>query len=107
MKFTPKQTEAIQKFRRHMESYTRSTVADANLPVITKFEITETTYGEFWITAELEMTHLPEGNLLRALSHEHWFVLVGKRGGIQVHSGPRSCKQFVGRHAFGMYFKSV
>lgn len=73
--------------------------------VVDKWEVTATDYGTLWILATTDMTKLGEGNLLRFLDRQHWFVSVGKRGGLVVKSAPKSFKQFNGKgKAFGMTF---
>lgn len=71
-----------------------------------KFEVEGTGYDAgFWVKAEVEMLGLSESNLLRALSHEHWFVFIGPRGRIDAHSYPDSLKQFKGRQFFSINIK--
>jgi hypothetical protein len=99
------QEYAIAKFRRHLEGELKN--LDGSVPYggqVTKFEVTPTDYGTFWISADTELTGLPENNLLRALEHNHWCVSIGKRGAIVVHSSPRSYHQFNNKRAFDMVF---
>jgi len=51
--------------------------------------------GSYWLTVKTEHTLSP-GTLLSALCDEHWFVLVGPRGGLRAKSYPKSFKQFIG-----------
>lgn len=99
------QEYAIAKFRRHLEDNLKN--LDGSIPYggqVTKFEVTPTDYGTFWISAETELTGLPENNLLRVLDHEYWFVHIGKHGAIVVRSSPRSYHQFNNKRAFDMVF---
>lgn len=72
---------------------------------VDRFEVKATDYGTLWITATTDMTKLGEGNLLRALNRQHWFVSVGKKGALVVKQAPKSFDQFVGKgKAFNMTF---
>jgi hypothetical protein len=73
---------------------------------ITQFNVKDEG-GIVWIHAEVELTTLPEGNLLKCLDHEWWFVQVGKRGALTAHQYPRHYAQFAGgkKHWSGMKFK--
>ena len=62
-------------------------------------------FGTVFVTANIEMLGLPEGNLLRYVARQYWLFFVGKRGGIEVLMAPKSLDQFNGRRAFGMKFK--
>lgn len=67
--------------------------------------IQTTDYGRVWLIAETEMKGLPDGNLLKALSRQHWMISVGKRGALEVWQMPRHFEQFKGGRAFGMAFR--
>jgi hypothetical protein len=67
-------------------------------------EVEQSDYGITWVTARTDMTGLPEGNMLRYVAAQYWFVKVGKRGGLEVRMAPRCYDQFIGRRAFGMRF---
>lgn len=57
------------------------------------------------VRAELEITSLPEDNLLRFVDQQSWYVAITPRGRIDVHICPKCFKQFAGRRAFRMNFR--
>lgn len=99
---TPSQQRAVANFRRFLEQGRNTNAAYGD--TITVFEEVPAGRGEFWIRAETEMVGLPQGNYLRAVSHDYWFVLVGRKGALIVKQAPSSFRQFHGRRAFNMNF---
>lgn len=97
---TKSQERAIAYFRGFMERQLNTNPAYGD--TIDTWKVEPTSYGTFWITATTDMTKLGEGNLLRALDRQHWFVSVGRRGALEVKSAPKSFKQFNGKRAFSM-----
>jgi hypothetical protein len=95
------QERAINAIRRHIED-SLNTNPDYG-DEITRWEVTTTSYGCLWVTAENEMTKLPETNLLRIIDRQYWLFAIGKRGAITMKMGPNSYKQFNGRKAFGFH----
>jgi hypothetical protein len=102
----PMQQHSIDLIRRHLESNCKEHMADYGA-MISKFNVEPTDYNrDFWVSAEVELANLGEGNLLRALCHEWWFLHIGPRGKITAHSYPQSYEQFKGkRNGFGINFK--
>lgn len=96
------QQRAIEQFRAFMQTQLDKTPEYGD--TLVEFSTEPTSYGTHWITAKTAMVKLGEGNLLRAVSAQHWFVSVGKRGALQVVIAPKSFKQFNGRRAFNMSF---
>lgn len=94
------QQKALDYFRQHLTSNLSKNPAYGD--TVTVFNAEPTSYGTLWITARTEMVGLPEGNVLRCVSAEHWFVSVGKRGALTVKMGPKSLKQFKGRKFMGL-----
>jgi hypothetical protein len=102
---TKKQLRAIEQFRAFMQ--TQLDTNESRGDAVSVFEITTTEMGAVWIHAETEMLKLPQSNLLRAVSHQHWHVNVGKGGRLEVWSAPKSFHQFKGGRAFGMSFIKI
>lgn len=53
------------------------------------------------VSAKVEMTALPDGNLLKAIDRETWLAFIGERGKIELHMGPSSLcgiKDYLGMH---------
>lgn len=100
---TKSQSLAIERFRAHVEqgltSYDKKYGAK-----ITGWGLEAGAGGSIWVRCEAELTALEPGNLLRAVSREYWFVLVGPKGRITVRMAPQSYHQFHGRRAHGMKF---
>lgn len=96
------QEQAIKSFRFFMERQLNKNPEYGD--EIVAFEVKPTDYGTGWIKAETCMTKLSEGNLLRALERQYWFVSVGKRGALDVKMAPASFHQFNGKRAFNMHF---
>jgi hypothetical protein len=99
---TPNQKRAVENFKTFMERQLNSNPDYRD--TLVEFSVTPTDYGTLWITAKTDMLGLDEGNLLRALDAQWWFVHVGKRGALTVKMAPKSFKQFNGRKAFNMNF---
>lgn len=95
------QTKSIDSLRQVLTDLDNSSTQWKH--TITEFEVREDR-GLVAVRAQRERTSLPKENLLRALDHEYWLVLVGVRGALTVKMGPRSFRQFNGRKAFGMRF---
>jgi hypothetical protein len=95
------QTRAVESFRRFMQ--TQLDIVPDRQDTL-DLEVQPTTYGIIWIKATTTMLGLPEGNLLRFVAHQHWFVKVGKRGALDVKMAPKSFEQFKGKRAFGLTF---
>lgn len=104
MKLTNMQEKARARFQQFLE---RKAIESQSGPVsplvISKFETVDY-HGMIWIRAELDRAGLPENNVLRFLDHQHWHVLIGPRGGIEVKDAPKEYRQFKGRYAFRMLF---
>lgn len=106
VKLTASQQRAVAQFRAFMRRQLDPNPERGD--IVDKFELTATDYGAVWVCATTDMVKLGEGNLLRALDRQHWFVQIGKGGAINVYSCPKSMRQFKGRRAFNMNFtKSV
>jgi len=103
MKINKSQQFAIDRIKYHLED-NRGHLAEHPL-VMTEFKVTELgAGGRLSVTAQRDITSLPKGNLLRFLDHEYWHFFVGRRGGIEAISYPKSYKQFKGKRAFGFFF---
>ena len=100
---TPSQKAAIYYIRQHIENGLDS--KPERKDQITCFEAKTTDYGPIWLTVETEMLGLSKSNLLRFLSHDRWFFLIGRGGKIEAHSYPDSYQQFKGKRAFGFHIK--
>ena len=99
------QHNAIEYFKRTLNDRITLTDRIKRGKMVTVFEVEPTDYGTFWIRAEVEMTGLPEGNLLRFLDREHWFVHVGKLGRMDAHQYPKCFEQFKHKpKCFGLHF---
>src|SRR6188768_3802995 len=95
------QARAIESFRRYVAQQLDTNPERQDTLT---FDLQPTDYGVVWVKATTDMVGLPETNLLRFVSRQHWFVKVGKRGALDVKSAPSSYKQFKGQRAFGMNF---
>lgn len=96
------QKQAVESFRRFVEQQHITGRPAEYGAKITEWEVSATEYGTLWIKAQVELTGLPEGNLLRAIDHEHYFVSVGRRGALTMRMGPRSLRQFEGKQFLGI-----
>lgn len=101
---TKSQTNGIARFRRLLELDIDSPSKDKYGAAITRFEQKEVS-GLVFISAETELTKLPEGSLLRALDHHYWMAQVGERGAVTVLMAPQSYKQFNNKRTCQVAFK--
>jgi hypothetical protein len=93
------QQNAIAKFKSFLTSRDNGNYSEGIPVELTAFE-PRVDGGMVFVSAQTDMGK--EGTMLRALSHEHWLLIVGKRGAVTVKMGPRSLKQFNGRKFLGM-----
>ena len=101
---TPSQKKSIEYLRYYVEKNLDKDEDRADQ--ITTFEIRVNDYdGSLWLTIKTELLGLPESNLLRLLSMDHWFFWIGRGGRIDAHAYPDSLKQFKGKRAFGFNVK--
>lgn len=99
------QTQGIARFRRLLELDIDTPSKDKYGAAITKFEQKDLGSGLIFISAETELTKLPDGSLLRALDHHYWMAQIGERGAVTVLMAPRSYQQFNNKRAIGVAFK--
>jgi hypothetical protein len=90
------QTKAINRFRKDLLEWNRDFF-------IADWRVDDTNL--VFVSCDLHH-HNDDGTTMLSLCREHWFVQVGPKGAIQVHSAPRSYKQFAGRRALGLNFRS-
>jgi hypothetical protein len=106
MNMNTRQQAAADFFRSFLNAELSRQAKEDHGAKITEWEVKPTEYGAVWISAEVELTALPEGNLLRALDHQRWFVLIGKGGSVHAHLYPGHYKQFKNKkRTFGVCFK--
>jgi len=103
------QQAAIDHLRSFIERDISDTSREKYGQQIVKFEVEPTGYDYgFWVSVEVDMVNLDEGNLLRALDWQSWHVYVGARGRLDAHSYPdvyKRCGYKGKRHWSGINFK--
>jgi len=105
MSITKSQESKSKKFKRFLEESIMEHQKIKYDAQVINWEVTETDYGPIWISAQIDLVGLPEGNLLRALDKEFWHIHIGRKGKITVYNSPKCYDQFKGQRAFEMFFK--
>lgn len=101
---TPSQLRQCDRIRAFLE--TQRNKNPEYKDEITRFEVTEVSdITLVFVSADIVMTGLPAGNLLRAVSAQYWTFCIWPRGRTEVNIAPEAFEQFNGRKAFDFYFK--
>jgi hypothetical protein len=98
------QTKAINRFRKDLLEWNRDFfIADWRVDDDEADPVSPSTL--VFVSCDLHH-HNDNGTTMLSLCREHWFIQVGPKGAIQVHSAPRSYEQFAGRRALGLNFRN-